>query len=137
MAHGVEARVPYLDPAVVSAALRVPLRFNYRNGERKSLFKAVASRYLPQRFVTSRKKGFSSPLGSWFDPSFTAWADSVIDGGYLLDTGILRRDWRERLADATGHAVAGSRAASLLLTGELWARRWLDPNAASPLECAT
>lgn len=137
MAHGVEARVPYLDPAVVSAALRVPLRFNYRNGERKSLFKAVASRYLPQRFVTSRKKGFSSPLGSWFDPSFTAWADSVIDGGYLLDTGVLRRDWRERLADATGHAVAGSRAASLLLTGELWARRWLDPNAASPLECAT
>lgn len=128
MAHGVEARVPYLDPAVVSAAMRIPLAINYRRGERKSLLKAVASRHLPERFITSRKKGFSSPLDTWFDPALAAWSAKLMDGGHLVGNGILRPDWRERLGNATGRATTGTRAAWLLLTAELWARRWLDPD---------
>lgn len=130
MAHGVEARVPFLDPEVVTAALRVPHSINYRNGERKSLLKAVARRHLPEHLVTQRKKGFSSPLESWFDPAYVAWADQIMDDGYLVGAGILKTDWREQLQTVTGVRTRGNRAESLLLTAELWARRWLEPNAA-------
>ena len=126
MAHGVEARVPFLDPAVVSVAMKIPLAVNYACGERKALLKAVARRYLPESFVTTRKKGFSSPLGTWADAGFIAWSDQLLDDGYLVGAGILRPDWRERLGRSTGRPTAGSRAAWLLLTAELWARRWLD-----------
>lgn len=132
MAHGVECRVPFLDPAVVSAAFRTPLTENYRGGERKSLLKTVARRYLPDGVVTPRKKGFSSPIGDWSDRHFTAWAYAVLDNGHLVATGILRPDWKQRLGEVLGRPVAGSRASWLLLTMELWARRWLNDQHAMP-----
>jgi asparagine synthase (glutamine-hydrolysing) len=126
MAHGVEARVPYLDPAVLDAAARVPLEYNFRKGERKAVLKEVARRHLPSKFVTHRKKGFSSPLVSWRDPGLVLWGDRLLDKGYLVGAGLLRPDWRERLATGPSQVVNGSRAWWLLLTAELWARRWLD-----------
>lgn len=131
MANGVEARVPYLDPAVVSAAMRVPLKFNYRHGERKSLLKNLAHRHLPARFITDRKKGFSSPLGIWSDAGFMNWSSALMRDGYLVSTGVLRPDWSERLREMPAHATSGSRALWLLLTAELWARRWMDPAPAT------
>lgn len=125
MAHGVEARVPFLDPAVVSAAMSVPLSCNYRRGERKAVLKAVARRYLPDSVVTSRKKGFSSPLWEWADPQFVRWADAVIANGYLVGSGVINRNWREALSIFPQHADTGSRAGLLILTAELWARRWI------------
>ena len=126
MAHGVEARVPFLDPELVRLAFRIPLALHYRRGERKALLKRVARQWLPAAVVTERKKGFSSPLGSWFDARSDALLQDWLEDGMLVDSGILRPDWPRRLAVLqAGHGVAGLRARWLLLTAELWARRWI------------
>src|SRR5262249_16011922 len=70
MAHGVEARVPFLDHRLVEAVFNLPLEALYRHGERKALLKRVAGKYVPSQILTSRKKGFSSPLPTWTDGAF-------------------------------------------------------------------
>lgn len=126
MAHGVEARVPFLDPELVRLAFRIPLALHYRRGERKALLKHVARQWLPASVVTERKKGFSSPLGNWFDARSDALLQNWLEDGMLVSLGILRPDWQRRLAALqTERGVAGLRARWLLLTAELWARRWI------------
>ena len=132
MAHGVEVRVPFLDAELVALAFQIPLALHYRRGERKALLKRIAAQYLPGQVVTPRKKGFSSPLGSWIDPGFLAWSGKLLDTGYLVGTGMLRNDWRERLAASDNPQWVNDRASWLLLTAELWARRWLEPTPATP-----
>ena len=98
---------------------------NYRRGERKALLKRVARRHLPSDHVTARKKGFSTPIGHWFDADWRAWSGALLDDGMLLASGTVRPDWQQQLERAGVGAPVGSRAAWLLVTAELWARRWL------------
>jgi asparagine synthetase B (glutamine-hydrolysing) len=126
MAHGVEARVPFLDPELVKLAFRIPLGLHYRNGERKALLKQVAAQLLPARVVTPRKKGFSSPMGIWFDARLDPWMRGWMEDGMLVQLGLLRPDWPQRLSELQAERGAeGLRARWLLLTAELWARRWI------------
>lgn len=126
MAHGVEVRVPFLDPELVTLAFQVPLALHYRRGERKALLKRIATQYLPDRIVTGRKKGFSSPLEKWFDAGHEPWMRSWTEEGMLVQHGLLRPDWAQRLASVSAlQGAAGKRARWLILTAELWARRWI------------
>lgn len=123
MAHGVETRVPFLDPELVSLAFQIPLSIIYRRGERKALLKQTAAQYLPDWAVSPRKKGFSSPLGLWSDSRLSQWSRQLLEGGALMQHGILRPEW---LAGLEGlERQRGIRPRWLLLTAELWARRWL------------
>ena len=66
MAHGVEARVPFLDHPLVEFAATIPADIKFRHGELKRLLKSVFSGVLPES-ITSRKDkmGFPVPLNLW------------------------------------------------------------------------
>jgi asparagine synthase (glutamine-hydrolysing) len=76
MAHGLEARVPFLDNELVDFALRLPVqaRVNMGSGDRqagptsvgKVLLRKVLSRYVPIEVSAARKQGFSAPDATWF-----------------------------------------------------------------------
>jgi asparagine synthase (glutamine-hydrolysing) len=129
MAHGVEARVPFLDQDLVRSALAVPLAWHYRGNRRKALLREIAQRHLPASMVTGRKKGFSSPVAGWFDAKAREWADGLLDDGALVHLDLLRPEWS---AGITALARQSPRLALrprwLLLSAELWARRWLLPD---------
>ena len=128
MAHGVEARVPYLDQDLVRNALAIPLARHYRGGRRKALLREIAQRYLPGRMISGRKKGFSSPVAGWFDASARRWAESLLDDGALVCLGLLRPDWLDGLRALSRQSPRlALRPRWLLLGAELWARRWLLP----------
>jgi asparagine synthase (glutamine-hydrolysing) len=55
MGQGVEARVPYLDPALVELALRTPLEFKVRGGQDKWIMRQAFADMLPD-YITSRPK---------------------------------------------------------------------------------
>jgi len=132
MAHGVETRVPFLDPELVKLAFQIPLHMHYRRGERKALLKQITAQFLPRQLVTTRKKGFSSPMGKWVDARLDPWIRSRMDGGILMQSGVLRPDWPQRLAALqTTQPLVGQRTQWLLLTAELWARRWIAGEAVS------
>ena len=89
MAHGLEARVPFMDNDLVDFAQRVPVRLKLRDldnvvrldenspGRKKSeyaastndgklLLRSTLARYMPDSVTNARKQGFSAPDASWF-----------------------------------------------------------------------
>jgi len=66
MAHGVEARVPFLDHPLVEFAATIPADVKFKNGELKRLLKAVFSDKLPSAIRNRKDKmGFPVPLNLW------------------------------------------------------------------------
>ena len=128
MYHGVEARVPFLDPCVVEAALRIAPEVNYRNMERKAVLKGVASNCLPPQLLTARKKGFSSPIGQWSSPKFKKWGKNLLKNGVLVSERFIQPNALDLLK--TPGFQKPLQAHWLLLTAELWARRWYQDGAA-------
>jgi asparagine synthase (glutamine-hydrolysing) len=127
MAHGVEARVPFLDIELVKTAFSIPSDIVYAGGERKWLLKRSARALLGRDVLTPRKKGFSSPLGTWLDQDLRAWGDRLINDGVLIACGVVRPDWAKRLFPV-GQVPSwtDTRTWWLLLTAELWGRRWIE-----------
>jgi len=66
MAHGVEARVPFLDHPLIEFAATIPADIKFRNGELKRLLKTVFSENLPNVIKNRKDKmGFPVPLNLW------------------------------------------------------------------------
>lgn len=67
MAHGIEARVPYLDHRVVNLAFSLPPSHKVRGWTDKFILRQVAKERLPQQVWRRRKQGFGVPLEKWLD----------------------------------------------------------------------
>jgi asparagine synthase (glutamine-hydrolysing) len=105
MCHGLEVRVPLIDPVLFGLLSRLPTTLKVQAPETAStataggwtskyLLKRSAEKYLPADIIHRRKSGFSLPIDQWL-------------------RGPLRKDVEERLAD-DGGAMAG-----LFSTGEV------------------
>ena len=70
MAHGVEARVPFLDHPLVEFAATIPADIKFRNGELKRMLKLVFKEDLPKDINERKDKmGFPVPINLWLKKS--------------------------------------------------------------------
>lgn len=127
MAHGVEARVPFLDHPLVEFAATIPADIKFRNGELKRLLKAVFSDRLPSAIRERKDKmGFPVPLNLWLKKGGPA-RDLI---GDVL--GSDRAKTRPYLANGLSiDAVLDSQSVYgrnlwALLSLELWHRSFID-----------
>ncbi|MEQ8604672.1 MAG: asparagine synthase (glutamine-hydrolyzing) [Marivibrio sp.] len=65
MAHGLEGRTPFLDPAVADAAFRLPDGLKIRGKRGKWLLRRWLDRRLPEAQAFTAKRGFTVPVGAW------------------------------------------------------------------------
>ena len=65
MAHGIEGRVPLLDPAVAGAAYDLPDRLKVQRGRGKWLLRRWLARAVPGIDTMGGKHGFTVPVGRW------------------------------------------------------------------------
>jgi len=65
MLHGLEVRVPFLDPGVVRLAERMRDNQRVTLREKKILLKQLAVRYFPRNLIYRKKQGFAAPLEVW------------------------------------------------------------------------
>lgn len=125
MAHGLEARVPLLDPALVALAWRLPLELKVRAGEGKWLLRQVLRRYVPDSLVRRPKMGFGIPIGRWLRGPLRPWAEDLLSGcslrteGYL-DPAAVRAAWQRHLA---GRQDLGQELWDVCML-QAWSRRW-------------
>lgn len=82
MAHSVEARAPYLTPALVELALNLPQSQRMTHRGAKLALRKVAERFLPPTFVNRRKQGFVLPMRPWLRGWFDARGGAA---AYLAD----------------------------------------------------
>jgi asparagine synthase (glutamine-hydrolysing) len=66
MAHGLEARSPFLDAALTEFAGRLPDRFKVRGLTTKLVLREAFKDLVPERITRRSKMGFGVPLGAWF-----------------------------------------------------------------------
>jgi asparagine synthase (glutamine-hydrolysing) len=70
MAHGLEARVPFLDRIVVEHVQRLDASFKIRRGKGKWLHRKVCHQFLPPRILKRKKRGFAvNVVDDWFQSS--------------------------------------------------------------------
>lgn len=86
MAVALEARVPFLDPEVVTFAWRLPRRMRWREGQGKWALRALVHRHVPPSLMDRPKQGFGVPLDAWLRGPLQEWA------GDLLALNALRSD---------------------------------------------
>lgn len=65
MAHGVEGRVPFLDPVVAAFAFRLPDHLKVRKGMGKWIMRRWLDKVLPVAGAFEKKRGFTVPVGDW------------------------------------------------------------------------
>lgn len=89
MAHGVEVRVPFLDPVVAELALALPTAARVRGLETKRVLRAAAQPLLPRRIVRGPKRGFSAPTAAWLRGPLLPLARDLLCGETLRRQGYL------------------------------------------------
>ena len=122
MTCGLEARVPLLDPAVVSFARSLPRWLRAQGLQGKIALKRLAERYLPQSAVYRPKHGFNIPMERWLVGGLSELAQSVLHPDRLQAEGIFRPETvtalLTRLKEHPGPALANQ--VYSLLVFELW-----------------
>jgi asparagine synthase (glutamine-hydrolysing) len=78
MAHGLEARVPYLDQDIVEYVERLSASFKVRRGSRKWVHRQVSKRFLPSEIIKRKKLGFAAPVDEWFRDSMSGKMDAIL-----------------------------------------------------------
>jgi len=66
MAHGLEARSPFLDQDLMEYSATLPDHMKLRRGVTKYILRRAFSELIPSKILTRGKRGFGVPLGAWF-----------------------------------------------------------------------
>ncbi len=97
MAHGLEARAPFLDPGLVTWTMGLPEDLKWSEGESKYLLRRYARRYLPDSIVDRPKKGFDLPLLDWFWAKGSEIYEELNSSALFEETGLFSRPYVNRL----------------------------------------
>jgi asparagine synthase (glutamine-hydrolysing) len=81
MAHGLEARSPFLDHQLVEFAASLPINIRMKGRTPKYLLKKAFGHLLPRENLSRSKMGFGVPVGEWFRGPLKQLIE-----GILLDT---------------------------------------------------
>ncbi len=122
MAHGLEARPPFLDEGVLALARRLPSSAKIRGGVGKVLLREAARGLVPPAILERKKHGFSVPLAAWLRGPLAPRIRAILADSPVW--GVLERPAFERWA-AAHVARRGDHAKALwaLLVLDRWMRR--------------
>ncbi|PYQ45088.1 MAG: asparagine synthase (glutamine-hydrolyzing) [Acidobacteria bacterium] len=122
MARGLEARVPFLDRALVESAFRLPGGYKVRWGRGKRLLRRALAD-LPA-VARRRKHGFDVPLGEWLRGPLRPWMGDLLSAGTLRRRGFFRPEVVESLVSAHLRGRGDySRKIFTLVALEAWLQR--------------
>jgi len=127
MAHGVEIRVPYLDPDLVAWASRLPLGAKLRRGRTKWVLRKAMEPHLPREIIYRPKAGFGLPLRAWLGTTLRPMLEELLDPRVVGQRGLFDPAAVEALKLGTlAGRTDGSYALLGLMAIELWNRRFVD-----------
>lgn len=124
MAHGLEARVPFLDHPLVEFAATVPADVKFKGGRMKHLIKQAFADVLPKTLIERRDKmGFPVPLEEWYAKDLKDFVGDLFSSQRARSRDFMRTD--KILASFSG-ASRFSRKTWGLLSLELWHQLFHD-----------
>ncbi len=92
MAHGLEARSPFLDPAVAQFAANLPARLSATTDRLKPMLRDLLARRCPIAWARRPKKGFGLPSAAWSQSSAIDLCDELLLAPDAKCRSLLDRD---------------------------------------------
>jgi asparagine synthase (glutamine-hydrolysing) len=123
MAHGLEARSPFMDHRLVEFVARMRSNLKIRGRSLRVIQRKLAMRYLPRETLMRPKQGFASALPYILQREYRLLYERFLTRSTLVEEGILRQEPIDALLSAqlNGSADHGNRL-WLLINAELWYR---------------
>jgi asparagine synthase (glutamine-hydrolysing) len=121
MAHGVEARVPFLDHELIELCAQIPPTHMLRGLREKYVLRRALEHDLPPEVVWRRKWGLRAPCATWLRDPLPEFAEDLLSPPRLRAKGYFRPE-----AVQQGLAVhrRGGRQEAGLLIGVLAVQLW-------------
>jgi asparagine synthase (glutamine-hydrolysing) len=128
MATSLEMRCPILDHVFVEWVAGLPVKYKFRDGTRKFLFKKLAERLgIPAQLLHRRKQGFALPLVHWMRHELKDGLLQILLEPRTMQRGYFRAESVRALLD---EHFRGRRDHAdvlwMLLMFELWHRNFLE-----------
>jgi asparagine synthase (glutamine-hydrolysing) len=133
MAHGLEARCPFVDHRLMEFAARIPIGLKLRGRQTKWILRRALRGLVPREILRRRKAGFDPPLGAWLRGELKEIARELLLGERSRRRGYFRPESVERLLEE--HlAGRGNREQEIwtLMMLELWHREFVDVVPSTP-----
>jgi asparagine synthase (glutamine-hydrolysing) len=131
MAHSLEARVPYLDTALVELAARLPSDVKLRRLSKKWILKRALANHVPSTILTAKKRGFNVPVASWLRGDLRDMVGDVLSPGALRRVGLFDPTYVQRLiSEHDSMQTDHSRPLWTLLVFMNWYDMWQQARAA-------
>ncbi|NOY63557.1 MAG: asparagine synthase (glutamine-hydrolyzing) [Gammaproteobacteria bacterium] len=134
MAHGLEARAPFMDHEIAEFCARLPARMKVRGRSLRYIQILLAKRYLPKEVVERPKQGFSSALPYMLKDEYQALFKLFLRDSHLAKDGLLEQLAIDRILKEhqSGQTDNGNRL-WLLVNSEAWYRMFISGVSAQEL----
>jgi len=131
MAHGVEARVPYLDHRVFEFAAALPDRSKLRGLREKEILRRWAANVLPASAAQRVKQPYRAPdVPAFFEGEPPPYVEELLDESALKRAGIFdpvaARGLVRRCRTGQATGVREGQALVAILSTQLWQREFLE-----------
>lgn len=97
MAHGLEARAPFLDHLLAEFCATMPSKLKVRRGQTKYAIRQVAEELLPPAIARRRKQGFMFPVAYWLNAETLLPLRRSLSDGPLVKNQWVRQEAVDRL----------------------------------------
>ncbi|HMH26026.1 MAG TPA: asparagine synthase C-terminal domain-containing protein, partial [Gemmatimonadaceae bacterium] len=131
MAHGVEARYPFLDHKLFEFAAALPTGSRLRGLHGKQVLRRWASHILPRQIDSGRKPFYRAPdAQSFFLPTSPAWVGDHLTAEALRRVGIFSpvavAGLIRRCSAGLGRALGENQAMVGVMSTQLWHHRFIE-----------
>jgi asparagine synthase (glutamine-hydrolysing) len=123
MAHGLEARSPFMDHKLAEYAAHLPWSLKVRGRNLRYIQRKLAARYLPPEILSRSKQGFSSALPYILKDEYRSLYAAYLQNSELVRAGVLAGAPIQHLLQEhlNGRVDHGNRL-WLLINSEIWYR---------------
>lgn len=121
MAHGIEARVPFLDHRLVEFSETIPAGLKLKGLTEKYILRKAMLSFLPKNIVQRKKQRFYVPIDHWLRTDLQGMTDELLSSSALRESGIFNpaivQHIRERYKQSP---LFYARQLWVLLTFQIW-----------------
>ncbi len=127
MATSIEARVPFLDLDFMQVAESLPGKMRVRGFTRKYIHKKVVAKWLPKEIIERPKKGFETPIDSWFQGELRGYVSNLLLSKDAAVAKYFNQETiRQMIAAHANRREDYQRQLFSLLSFEIWHRIFIE-----------
>jgi asparagine synthase (glutamine-hydrolysing) len=127
MAHGLEARSPFLDHKLAEFCASIPAKYKVKGTKLRCIQVELAKKYLPKELIKKRKQGFSSALPYLLEKEFKILYNLFLKDSHLARDGYLKNETVKNLLDEhLKRKMDHGNRLWLLSSAEVWYRMYIE-----------